>query len=801
MGGTGDRQQGALCGALQAGGGGALRTPGFYSRGLQGGWSLNSEPPTGRRLGRIRWKDANGSATLSGERPPCPPIPPLLPLHLPSLPCPPLLPHTPIPPSLPLLPAPALLPHPASPITPLPPTAPPVPPPPHPPSLPSQSHCSPTPPTNIPHPSNAPRSRSAPPSPPTLPAPPWERLGGGATCSRCPNPAPRFLPPPRYWITHHPEAFRLEPQLEEAMGELWQAVQAEGHGQCQPADTTHVWTRKVSYQSSPGCNKKRKVSLLFDHLDAAELAEHLSYLEFKAFCRISYGDYRSYVLQGSVRENLALERSVALCNSISQWVQVMILNRPTPQQRAEVFTKFIRVTQKLRQLQNFNTLMAVVGGLCHSAISRLKDTHALLPQEVTKTLAEMTELLSSCCNYSAYRRAYSECTGFKIPIVGVHLKDLVSLHEALPDRLGGQLNLNKLQGLYQQARELQALQQATPPFAANKDLVHLLTLSLDLYYTDDEIYELSYAREPRCPKSLPATPFKPPVVVEWAPGVAPKPDRFTISKHVQQMVESVFKNYDHDQRGCISPEDFEKIVASFPFSFYGLGKDREGPYSRQEITDYFMRACAVFSKLGLGFLHDFQEATFKKPTFCHSCNGFLWGVSKQGYRCRDCGMSCHKQCKDLVELECKKRFHARAPEGGTPRAATPAATQHPSSGTAGRARDLHATPSPSSNNGTVHPPCPHQDIHGHLKGPLSTCSPPWQGQWNTPLLSTSPPPQTVAQVSGTPHCCPHLPPTPGSGTARGQPPLKGPLSPWQGRRKRPSPFPRWVSRQRSGPWC
>ncbi|KAG6921345.1 RAS guanyl releasing protein 1, partial [Chelydra serpentina] len=102
--------------------------------------------------------------------------------------------------------------------------------------------------------------------------------------------------------------------------------------------------------------------------------------------------------------------------------------------------------------------------------------------------------------------------------------------------------------------------------------------------------------------------------------------------------QSVFKNYDHDQRGCISPEDFEKIAASFPFSFYGLGKDREGPYSRQEITDYFMRACAVFSKLGLGFLHDFQEATFKKPTFCHSCNGFLWGVSKQGYRCRGkCG--------------------------------------------------------------------------------------------------------------------------------------------------------------------
>lgn len=89
----------------------------------------------------------------------------------------------------------------------------------------------------------------------------------------------------------------------------------------------------------------------------------------------------------------------------------------------------------------------------------------------------MTELLSSCGNYGAYRRAYADCSGFKIPIVGVHLKDLVSLHEALPDRLdGGRLNLSKLQSLYEPAWELRMLQQTEPPFQANKDLVHLLTV-------------------------------------------------------------------------------------------------------------------------------------------------------------------------------------------------------------------------------------------------------------------------------------------------------------------------------------
>lgn len=42
------------------------------------------------------------------------------------------------------------------------------------------------------------------------------------------------------------------------------------------------------------------------------------------------------------------------------------------------------VSQKLHQLQNFNTLMAVIGGLCHSSISRLKETSSHVPHEINK---------------------------------------------------------------------------------------------------------------------------------------------------------------------------------------------------------------------------------------------------------------------------------------------------------------------------------------------------------------------------------------------------------------------------------
>lgn len=41
------------------------------------------------------------------------------------------------------------------------------------------------------------------------------------------------------------------------------------------------------YQAPSPSMKKRKVSLIFDHMESDEMAEHLSYLEFKNFCSIS----------------------------------------------------------------------------------------------------------------------------------------------------------------------------------------------------------------------------------------------------------------------------------------------------------------------------------------------------------------------------------------------------------------------------------------------------------------------------------------------------------------------------------
>lgn len=56
-------------------------------------------------------------------------------------------------------------------------------------------------------------------------------------------------------------------------------------------------------------------------------------------------DYQNYIRSCCMKDIPVMERSIALCNGISQWVQLMVLSRPTAQLRAEVFTKFIHVAK------------------------------------------------------------------------------------------------------------------------------------------------------------------------------------------------------------------------------------------------------------------------------------------------------------------------------------------------------------------------------------------------------------------------------------------------------------------------
>ncbi|XP_074915375.1 RAS guanyl-releasing protein 2 [Buteo buteo] len=308
----------------------------------------------------------------------------------------------------------------------------------------------------------------------------------------------------RYWVRAFPGELAGDPEL---LGRIRVLREALGRGSGGDPDTR---IDLDSLPSPPGGEQeeppprpptRRKTSLLLDHLEAAELAEHLTHLEHRAFARVHLQDYRSFARRGCAAGSPALQRVIALSNGVSRWVQLLVLSPPAPPQRARVLTRFLHVAQRLLELRNFNTLMAVVGGLGHGSITRLRQTLALLPPDVTKLWGRLSEVLGSAGNYRRYRGLLGGAGGgggFRLPALGVHLRDLVALEEALPD-WGGPARPHpaKLQQRFAILGGLLGGGEQGPPVPADPDLLHLLTVSLELGQTEEQLYQLSLQREPR----------------------------------------------------------------------------------------------------------------------------------------------------------------------------------------------------------------------------------------------------------------------------------------------------------------
>uniref|UniRef100_A0A8C5QZI7 protein kinase C n=1 Tax=Leptobrachium leishanense TaxID=445787 RepID=A0A8C5QZI7_9ANUR len=50
--------------------------------------------------------------------------------------------------------------------------------------------------------------------------------------------------------------------------------------------------------------------------------------------------------------------------------------------------------------------------------------------------------------------------------------------------------------------------------------------------------------------------------------------------------------------------------------------------------------------------HEFIATFFHQPTFCSVCKDFVWGLNKQGYKCRQCNAAIHKKCIDKIIGRC-----------------------------------------------------------------------------------------------------------------------------------------------------
>lgn len=470
----------------------------------------------------------------------------------------------------------------------------------------------------------------------------------------------------RFWQQRYPEDFKFGTPLAEWVQDL-QTVMTE-NGVDEMAEyialdnirSDEVWLQHSVRAPWPS-HDIRRPSLGFDATTSRELAEILCALDYKLFRRIPFHEFCIYAHKAKPTEDTPrIDECIQLFNGITIWVVCNILREFTMVKRADIIEKFIETTRYLYEIHSYNTMLAVVGGLNHFSIRRLSQTWSKVEKAKKEELNIRTNFFTSQLNYGTYRQAVAQLNGgFHIPVLGIVLKDLVALDAAAKDLANSQegtLNMAKYRKLWEMLWAIRRCQVTPPSTPVDRDRMRVLRAAVNQsHMSDDALDELSEAREPRQRDTLSLkSETDLPKFSDWAAGHTHHQDMESLTKNVRQMVDAVFRVYDTDQSGNISMDEFEAISSNFPFieCFSVLDQDNDGQISYDEMLSYFLSANTLLRER---FTHNFAEHTFLGTSVCEHCKGMMKGIVKQGVRCRDCSIACHKHCKDYIVVDCRKR--------------------------------------------------------------------------------------------------------------------------------------------------
>lgn len=193
-----------------------------------------------------------------------------------------------------------------------------------------------------------------------------------------------------------------------------------------------------------------------------------------------------------------VNRMINHFNHIAKWVANMILMRDKAKHRAQMLEKFMTIALKLRQLNNYNGLAAVLAGINGSAIHRLAQTRALVPAEVQKRFARLVLLMGTQKSHFAYRLAWENSSLPRIPFIPLHRRDLVSAEEGSRTFVGAngeRINWKKFEVLSEVILPIMKSQVTPYPNLVKHDIARELILDCRMPVDDEDIYQRSLQLE------------------------------------------------------------------------------------------------------------------------------------------------------------------------------------------------------------------------------------------------------------------------------------------------------------------
>lgn len=220
----------------------------------------------------------------------------------------------------------------------------------------------------------------------------------------------------------------------------------------------------------------RESHVSFLQLNSGEVATQLTLKDFEIFQQIEpteYVDDLFRVVQSRYGAPM-LSKFADLVNKEMFWVVTQIVSEPNVVRRMRTVKQFIKLARYFREFKNFNSMFAILSGLGHQAVSRLKNTWDKLPTKYHRIFQDLQELMDPSRNMCRYRTLVTRLHPPLIPFYPVVHKDLSFIHFGNDTLVDGLVNFEKLRMVSKEVRTLMNMcsQPYVFPSSSNNFLTH-----------------------------------------------------------------------------------------------------------------------------------------------------------------------------------------------------------------------------------------------------------------------------------------------------------------------------------------
>ncbi|XP_030377448.1 rap guanine nucleotide exchange factor 2 isoform X2 [Scaptodrosophila lebanonensis] len=202
----------------------------------------------------------------------------------------------------------------------------------------------------------------------------------------------------------------------------------------------------------------RESSVHFLQLNAYELAIQLTLQDFANFRQIESTEYIDELFELPSKYGVPmLSKFADLVNREMFWVVSEICTEHNIVRRMKIVKQFIKIARHCKECRNFNSMFAIISGLGHGAVSRLRLTWEKLPSKYQRLFNDLQDLMDPSRNMSKYRQLVSAELLAQHPIIPFYpivKKDLTFIHLGNDTRVDGLINFEKLRMLSKEVRLL-----------------------------------------------------------------------------------------------------------------------------------------------------------------------------------------------------------------------------------------------------------------------------------------------------------------------------------------------------------